>query len=166
MLVEADLDHAAGVSLATDGACGSLADVLAARRTVLEVLRTGPLGHSSSRRACASTAAIDWTATAQQRLIAELEQLSPHAEIVVVDAGSSRGPLARRFWQAASATLLVATPDETAVAQGYAAIKLLAADTPAAAVYSLLNQISDPLEARGVHDRLGRDLPALSGFEN
>ncbi len=166
VLVEADLDHAAGVSLAGETMRrGSLADVLAARRTLLEALEPGPSGIQVLPAPYASCEAIDWTAAAQTRLIAELERLSPHADVVVVDAGSTRGPFARRFWKAASAVIVVTTLDDTAVAQGYATIKVLSAETPSTPVYTLVNQAVDLSHASLVHARLGETCRRFLGLK-
>jgi MinD-like ATPase involved in chromosome partitioning or flagellar assembly len=93
--------------------------------------------------AWASGESTDYPAAPQERFIAELEQLAPHAEVVVVDAGGSRGAFARRLWHAAGAALVVTTIDDASIMQCYAAIKVLAAGDSPVPVYTLANLAPD-----------------------
>ncbi len=139
--------------------------MLAARRTLLETLEPGPSGVQVLAAPYASHEATDWTAAAQNRMIAELARLSPHADVVVVDAGSRRGPLSRRFWRAANAVIVVTTPDDASVAGGYAAIKALAVEAPTAGVYTLVNQAGDLSRAALVHARLAETCRRFLGLK-
>ena len=76
-------------------------DVLAGRRGVHEVLERGPPGIQVLPGAWAPGEMTDVPAAAQQRFVTELQNLGPHAEVVVIDAGSTAANFARRFWQAA-----------------------------------------------------------------
>ncbi|MGC3971163.1 MAG: P-loop NTPase [Pirellulales bacterium] len=108
------------------------ADVLAGRRTVHEVLQLGPGGVQVLPSARGSSEAGDCTPQAQDRLLTQLESLGPHADVIVIDAGSGSGRAMKRFWDAADLVLLVSHPDTVAVMDAYAAIKLICQDgTPA-----------------------------------
>lgn len=133
------------------------ADVLAGRRTVHEVLQLGPGGVQVLPSARGSTEAADCTPQAQDRLLAQLESLGPHADVVVIDAGSGSGRVMRRFWEAADAVLLVTHPDTVAVMDAYAAVKLICREhPPRATICCVANCATDEIAAADVHERLDR----------
>jgi flagellar biosynthesis protein FlhG len=153
VFVDADLDHGGNSQLSQNSAGGSVIDVLAGRRDVHEVLERGPAGIQVLSGAWACGEPADFPAAAQDRFVAELEHLAPHAEVVVVDAGSSRGGFARRLWDAASAVVAVTTPDDASIMQCYAAVKRLAGGN-ATPVYTLVNRAGDAPTAADVHARI------------
>src|SRR5262249_4599865 len=124
VFVDGDLDHGGNANLCQHPQFGSVVDVLKGKRTVHEVLERGPSGVQVLSGAWASGELIDFSSTAQQRFISELKSLSPHAEVVVVDAGSSRNQFVRQFWQAASEILVVTTTDSISIMDSYAAMKV------------------------------------------
>src|SRR6186997_2625784 len=130
VLVDADF---AGPDVTT--LCGidepyGAAEVLSGRRTVHEVLSRGPGGIQVLPSTRGVTEAADCTPAAQERLVAQLEGLGPHADYVLLDAGSGSGRVMRRFWEAADAVLLVTHPDDVAVMDAYAVIKLVCRENP------------------------------------
>jgi flagellar biosynthesis protein FlhG len=162
VLVDADF---AGPDVAT--LCGldepyGTAEVLAGRRTVHEVLSRGPGGVQVLPSARASADAADCTPAAQERLITQLEGLGPHADFVLIDAGSGSGRAMRRFWEAANAVLLVTHPDDVAVMDAYAVIKLVCRDNPLAAVVAAVANCVDGSAADDspVDDSTVDDVPA------
>jgi flagellar biosynthesis protein FlhG len=153
VFVDADLDHGGNTQLA-EYPDGSVIDVLAGRRNVHEVLARGPSGIQVLSGAWASGETTDCSEAAQRRFISDLKHLAPHAEVVVVDAGSSRGQFARRFWRAAAAVVVVATTDETSIMQCYAAIKVLWGGEEPAPIYTLSNLVSDAAAAARAQARI------------
>lgn len=142
------------------------ADVLAGRRTVHEVLQLGPGGVQVLPSSRGSTEAADCTPQAQDRLITQLEGLGPHADVVVIDAGSGSHRVMRRFWDAADLVLLVTHPDTVAVMDAYAAIKLICQDhPPRATLCSVANCATDEVAAADVHDRLDRACRRFLGLQ-
>jgi flagellar biosynthesis protein FlhG len=154
VFVDADLDHGGNSNLAQHPERGSVVDVLAGRRTVHEVLERGPSGMQVLSGAWASGEPSDCSAAAQQRFVAELKNLAPHAEIVVVDAGSSRNHFARRFWHAADAVLVVTRTDSVSIMDTYAAIKTLLAGDASVPIHTVVNLASDAAIAADVQSRI------------
>jgi flagellar biosynthesis protein FlhG len=152
--VDADLDHGGNARLGQHPERGSVIDVLAGRRTVHEVLERGPSGIQVLSGDWASGALSDCSAAAQERFVADLKNLTPHADVVVIDAGSSRNHFARRFWQAANAVLAVTTADATSMMECYAAIKVLLAGDALPAIFPLVNLAPDAVAAGDVQARL------------
>ena len=103
----------------------ALADVLAGKRTLAQVLHPGPAGVQVLP---GTRELVRWHETAEHawdRLMIQLASLSPRPEVVVIDAGNRPDPLARRLWQAADRVLVVTTVETAAIMDAYAAIKLL-----------------------------------------
>jgi flagellar biosynthesis protein FlhG len=90
----------------------------------------------------------------EEQFIDELQTLAPRADVVVIDAGSGRGPLVHRAWQAAGVALVVTTADPASVMQCYATITALAASEARPALRTLVNFAHDARSAAGVHARV------------
>ena len=131
----------------------SVADVLAGRLTVHEVMQRGPAGVQVVPGAWGRDSERLASAAAQRRLMAELQDFGRYAEVVIVDAGNGIGEVSHRFWQAAQLVLLVTTPDANAIMDAYACVKVLAEQAPAR-VLTLVNAAGSPDEAQQVHLRL------------
>ncbi len=154
VLVDADL-YRPGVA----SACGltgeaGIAEVLAARRDIHEVLQPGPGGVQVVAGQASAGNPADWGEVAQQRLLRQLKKLGRHADLIALDAGSGGHEVLRRFWRAADEVVLVTTPDPQAVMKAYTAIKCLAGANPAAVLRLLLNRTTDPNMAKDVHQRM------------
>jgi flagellar biosynthesis protein FlhG len=154
VLVDADL-HQPGVA----PACGlsgdaGIAEVLAARRDIHEVLQPGPGGVQVVAGYASAGHPADWGEVAQQRLLRQLKKLGRHADLIALDAGSGGHEVLRRFWRAADEVVLVTTPDTQAVMEAYAAIKRLAGANPAAVLRLLVNRAADPSVGKDVHQRI------------
>jgi flagellar biosynthesis protein FlhG len=152
LLVDADMNHADVAAHCQLEARDTIADVLAARRTVHEVLTRGPAGIQIVAGAWSATSVPDCSPAAQDRLLAELDRLGRHADLVLLDVGSGLNHVVRRFWQAADAVLLVTTPDRVAIMDAYAAIKVLAAHRELS-IQTITNR-ADAQTATHVHARI------------
>jgi flagellar biosynthesis protein FlhG len=154
VLVDADL-HRPGVA----SACGlsgeaGIAEVLAARRDIHEVLQPGPGGVQVVAGQASAGNPADWGEVAQQRLLRQLKKLGRHADLIALDAGSGGHDVLRRFWRAADEVMLVTTPEPQAVMEAYAAIKRLAGANPTAVLRLLVNRAADSSVAKDVHQRI------------
>jgi flagellar biosynthesis protein FlhG len=153
LLVDADMNRADVATLCHLETRDTIEDVLSARRTVHEVLHRGPAGIQVLPGAWSVGKVPDCSPAAQERLLRELDRLGRHAEIVVLDVGSGLNHVVRRFWHAADSILLLATPDNIAIMDAYAAIKVFTADRPAAPISTLINR-ADPDAAAQAHARI------------
>jgi flagellar biosynthesis protein FlhG len=154
VFVDADLDHGGSANLCQHPQIGSVVDVLKGKRTVHEVLERGPSGIQVLSGAWASGELTDCSAAAQQKFIAELKSLAPHAEVVVIDAGSSRNHFVRGFWHAANGVLVVTTTDSVSIMDCYAAIKVLLSGDAPVPIHTLVNLASDAQLAADVQSRI------------
>jgi flagellar biosynthesis protein FlhG len=87
-------------------------------------------------------------------VLGQLPGLVPRPEVVVIDAGSRPGALARQCWQAADRVLLVSTPDTAAIMNAYASIKLLNDPSRSASIALVLNRSHDDSAADEAQRRL------------
>ena len=154
VFVDADLDHGGNSRLTQHPEQGSVLDVLAGRRSVHEVLERGPLGVQVLSGAWAQGAPVEFSAAAQHRFVSDLKNLGAHADVVVIDAGSSRSPFARGLWQAASVVLAITTTDPGSIMECYAAIKVQLDASETTSVYTLANLSDQPEEAAEVQARI------------
>jgi flagellar biosynthesis protein FlhG len=156
ILVDADLERGTVAQLCGITERSSVIDVLSGRRSIHEVLLRGPVGVLVVPGVWAPGATADSSATAQQRLIDQLRGLGAHADVVVIDTGSGRNGFVRRFWQAADAPLVVATPEPVAIMECYATIKVLLAGTASIVVRTLINRAPTVERATEVQLRIAR----------
>jgi flagellar biosynthesis protein FlhG len=132
----------------------TMADVLSERQSVEEALQPGPEGIRILPGAWGLDLSADCSPTAQERLVGQLQGLSPDAEIVLLDVGSGTSRLVRRFWQAAAEVLLVTTPDLTSVMDAYATAKIIARGDDSLRLRCVVNFAPDVRRAADVHARL------------
>lgn len=156
VLVDADLQGGDVHQLCQIQSLYSVADVLAGRRSVHEVLATGPGGLQILPGIWALGEAADCSEAAQLRLLSELRGLGEHADFVVIDAGAGLTRSARLFWQAADHVLVVTTPDPVAVMDSYAAIKVLVGGNFHVKIDALVNKSPDRETAADVQHRLSQ----------
>ncbi len=134
----------------------SVADVLAGRRTVREVLQPGPGGTQVLPGVWGAAAPLDDSPPARQRLVDGLRGLANLADVIVADAGNRISPLVRSLWRAADLVLAVATPELPAVMDTYAAVKTLTAEDLLVPIHLVVNQAPSEEAAEEAHDRLAR----------
>jgi flagellar biosynthesis protein FlhG len=154
ILVDADLSGADATLLCGLESSESIGDVLSGRRTMHEILQTGPGGIQVVPGIWSPSTVPDCSPSGQQRLRRQLDQLGRHADWVILDAGSGLNHVVRRFWQMADEVLLVTTGEAAAIMDTYAAIKLFLGELPRAAVQTAVNQSHSEAESAAVHVRL------------
>lgn len=142
----------------------TVADALAGRRNIADVLQRGPAGVLVARGAWGSSELANCSPDAQERLLNELAALGAAVDVVVMDAGSGLNRVVRRFWRSADLLLLVAAPEAQAIMDTYAAIKVLVSADFAAPIRSFVNLSADEVAAEAVHDRLGEACQRFLGL--
>ena len=123
----------------------------------------------------------DLNAGQREALLRAMVSLEDASDVVIVDTGAGLGPGVLTFAHAADATLVVATPEPTSIADAYALIKCMARSeggpnqlgpnqlgpnrtSPSRRVWLLVNQAADEREAFGVHARLAATCSRFLGF--
>ena len=154
VFVDADLDHGGNANFGQGQAGGSILDVLAGRSTVHEVLERGPSGIQVIAGRWASGHVSEPSARAHERFLANLKDLAPHADVVVIDGGSSRNQFARRLWQAADVVLVVTTSDRLSIMDAYAAIKAMTDTDRAEQYHVVVNRETDSTAGGDAQSRI------------
>jgi len=165
VLVDADLYRADIATLCGIDERGNVADVLAARRDIHEVLHRGPSGIQVIPGLWAPGHPADYSDAAQQRLLRQLGTLWRQADLIVLDAGNGGNEVVRRFWKAADEILLVTTPDSMAVMDSYATIKRLADSKEDLTIRLVVNKAADRRVADDVHRRINVSCQRFLGFQ-
>ncbi len=165
VLVDADLYRADIATLCGIDERGNVADVLAARRDIHEVLHRGPSGIQVIPGLWAPGHPADFSETAQQRLLRQLGTLQRHADLIVLDVGNGGNEVVRRFWRAADEVLLVTTPDSLSVMDSYATIKRLAGAEENLTIRLVVNKAADQSVADDVHRRINVSCQRFLGFQ-
>jgi flagellar biosynthesis protein FlhG len=156
VLADTDPNSAATATLCRIEERFTIADLIASRRTIDEVLQPGPGGIRVLPGTWGLTQPQDHTANDHERFIKQLVGLGDAAQMVVLDVGNQANRSVRRFWQAADSILLVTTPDITSVMNSYAAIKLLSPGLGRISVRPIVNMANQQSVADDVHTRLYR----------
>jgi flagellar biosynthesis protein FlhG len=164
VFVDADLDHGGNANFGQGHASGSILDVLAGRCTVHEVLERGPSGIQVIAGRWASGHVSEPSVRAHERFIAALKDLAPHADVVIIDGGSSRTQFARRLWHAADAVLVVTTSERLAIMDAYAAIKAMTGGDRPVSRHVVVNCEADATAAGDVQSRIAEACDRFLGL--
>lgn len=132
-----------------------IAEVLAARRDVHEVLERGPCG-LQILPGPASPIHHEVTLREQQRLLQQIHTLGLHADWVLVDAGEIANPLLTLFWRSADQPVLVTTSESSVLMDSYASLKTLHALSRVDWPRLIVNRVDDATTADEVATRIGR----------
>ncbi|MCA9155319.1 MAG: cellulose synthase operon protein YhjQ/BcsQ [Pirellulaceae bacterium] len=167
VLVDADLRRAEIARRCKLRENNGIAEVLAARRDVHEVLERGPCG-LQILPGPSSPIHHEVTPREQQRLLQQIHTLGLHADWVLVDAGEIANPLLTTFWKVADQPVLVTTSESSVLMDSYASLKTLHAQTRVAWPRLIVNRVDDATTADEVATRIGRScerfLEAQLGF--
>jgi flagellar biosynthesis protein FlhG len=165
VILDADLTRAQVADLCGMRPACTIADVLAGKRGIHEVLERGPGGiqlvAGSNSPQCRSLC----SARAIGRLLDQMRALGRHTDVVVIDIGSSPTDLMSRLWHAVDRVLVMTTPDQLAMMDGYALIKSLAAGAEERRPLSLVvNQVGSESLALDIYGRMDRSCRRFLGL--
>jgi flagellar biosynthesis protein FlhG len=164
VLADVDMNRADVANLCGLEVHENIGDVLAGSRTIHEVLHRGPAGLQVLPGSWSPRCVPDCSPPAQERLLREIDRLGRHAEMVVLDAGSGLNHVVKRFWQAADLVLLVTTPENTAVMDSYASIKVFSGSRKGKQVRVFVN-CADEAAGEGVCARIERACQHFLGID-
>lgn len=164
VLVDADLYRADIAPLCNLPERGHVGDILSARRDIHEVLERGPGGILVVPGVWAPEHEIPFSQHAQQRLLKQVNSLGRHADMVLMDAGSSSVDKLHRFWGAAHEVVLVTTPDSMSIMDCYATMKTaLGTGVAPDLIRLIVNKVSTQEEAVDVHRRIEQSAARFLG---
>lgn len=155
VLVDADLYRADVAILCSLPERGHVGDILAARRTIRDVLQSGPSGVMVLPGMWAPDHDTPFTQLDQQRLLKQIRSLSPHVDIVVIDTGRAGFDASACFWLEADDVIVLSTPDTISIMDCYATIKMaMSASNACPQLHLIVNQVESECDAQDVHRRI------------
>lgn len=155
-LVDADLALANLDILLDVDVYADLSDVVAGTRRLDEVVIDLPCGVQFVPGASGLANLADLTQFEGARLLEELTALEEDNDIIIIDCGAGIGPDVLRFAGAADTALIVTSPEPTALADGYAMIKVLTAGGYEGRLRLVVNLTADRAEAKDAYRRISR----------
>jgi flagellar biosynthesis protein FlhG len=166
-LLDADMGTANADVLCNVMPVHTLAHVVTGRRQIEEIVIQAPGGFSLIPGASGLAQMAALGSAQRERLIQQFARLEQAYDVLLIDTGAGIGPGVLGFLSAADRTLIVTTPDPTAITDAYAVIKTAHRQNAHLDARLLVNQANDPEEGRQVYTRvanvcrkfLGLDLP-------
>jgi flagellar biosynthesis protein FlhG len=134
----------------------NLSHVISGARTLREIRLDGPGGIHLIPGASGLTAVADCTASAQQEILQQLEELEQEHEFLLIDTGTGIHHAVCQFVTAADLGLVVTTPEPTAIADAYATLKAFSAQPGVPDLEVLVNRADSAEQARDIVARLQR----------
>ncbi len=153
-LVDADLGLANLDILVDAEPRANLSHVIAGRRTLAEVLVDLPSGVQLVPGASGLVNLANLGEFQRARLLQELATLEDDNDVIIVDTGAGISPAVLQFTAAADHTMVVATPEPTAITDAYAVVKILMQRGYDGQISLLVNQAPSRQEARATQQRI------------
>jgi flagellar biosynthesis protein FlhG len=133
----------------------NVAHVVTGARSLRDVALAGPAGVKILSGARSLSDLAEASPGCQRDVVQQLEELEQSCDFLVIDAGTGFQASARRLLTAADTTLVVTTPEPTAIADAYAIIKGLSPAAPPR-VEIVVNQCEAASLAQTICERLAQ----------
>ncbi|MHC4552896.1 MAG: MinD/ParA family protein [Planctomycetota bacterium] len=128
----------------------NLSHVVSGRRTLEEIIQIGPGGVEVICGGSGIESLANLNSFQRQRLIDELDQLQVRSDVLIIDTGAGIHSTVIGFCLAADHTLVVTTPEPTAMTDAYAMIKVLASKNYTGRISLLVNMAQTPAEGKKI----------------
>jgi flagellar biosynthesis protein FlhG len=132
----------------------NLQHVINGEKSIAQILVKGPGGIEVVPGSSGITRIADLNAAARQSVLAGLRDLQDLADFVIIDTMAGIGQNAVAFASAADETLIVTTPEPSAIVDGYAMIKTLYALRDDAVIRMIINMAANEAQAKAVANKL------------
>ncbi len=132
----------------------NLGHVLSGRKSIDEITQSGPCGVDVICSGSGSEDLANISHFQRQMLVDELEKLQHRSDIIIIDTGAGIHAQVLAFCMAADHTLVVTTPEPTAITDAYAMIKILAGRTYKGRISLLVNMAENVAEGRKTYRQI------------
>ena len=132
----------------------NLSHVVAGKRTLEEITQIGPGGIEVICGGSGIESLANLSTFQRQRLIEELDGLQERSDIIIIDTGAGIHSTVLGFCLAADHTLVVTTPEPTAMTDAYAMIKVLAAKNYTGRISLLVNMAQSLAEGKKIYRQI------------
>lgn len=164
-LLDADMGTANADVLCNVMPIHTLAHVVTGRKQIEEIAIQAPGGFSLIPGASGLAQMAALGSDERQRLIDQFARLEQAYDVLLIDTGAGIGPGVLGLVASADRVLVVTTPDPTAITDAYAVIKTAHRRAPHLDARLLVNQSSDPDEARQVYTRVANVCRKFLGLD-
>lgn len=134
----------------------NLLDVLKGRREISDVLQEAPGGISILSGASGEEELANLSGDQCRNFVDQLQELDRLVDILIVDTSAGLSERVMQFVNAADRTLLVTTPEPTAVTDAYAIIKSALRDPPRPSMNLVINRADSIMEGKNVAEKMKR----------
>lgn len=131
-----------------------LGHVLRGERTLRDILYAAPCGIQIIAGGSGISELANLNDEQRQRFISGLEELDELADIILIDTGAGLSHNVLAFVLAVEEVIVVTTPEPTALADGYATIKVISRENPDAHLRLVVNMAASETEAEATSERL------------
>jgi flagellar biosynthesis protein FlhG len=132
----------------------NLSHVLSGRKNLDEIIQPGPCGVDVILSGSGSEELANISHFQRQMLTEELDKLQHRSDVIVIDTGAGIHAQVLAFCMAADHTLVVTTPEPTAITDAYAMIKTLAGRAYKGRVSLLVNMADNMAEGRKTYRQI------------
>jgi len=134
----------------------TLADVVAGRATLAEVILAGPKGVRIVPSASGKRHMAEMTPVQHAGIVQAVSSFDGPLDTLVVDTAAGINDAVLTFCQAAQEVLVVVCDEPASITDAYALIKLLARERGQLRVHVVANMVRGPVEGRALYDKLAR----------
>ena len=134
----------------------TLEHVISGRARLVDAMVAAPGGFRLIPGASGVAGVADLGPMARHRLLEQLSVLDRSADVLLIDIGAGIGANVVDFAAAAHTTLVVTTPEPTAITDAYGMIKSLCESMPNAQIELAVNMADSWEEGRDVYERINR----------
>ncbi|MBL7214990.1 MAG: MinD/ParA family protein [Phycisphaerae bacterium] len=132
----------------------NLSHVVAGKRTLQEITQIGPGGIEVICGGSGIESLANLSTFQRQRLIEELDRLQERSDVIIIDTGAGIHSTVIGFCLAADHTVVVTTPEPTAMTDAYAMMKVLASKDYAGRISLLVNMAQSPAEGKKIYRQI------------
>ena len=132
----------------------NLSHVVSGQQTLEDIIHIGPQGVEILCGGSGVETLANMGTFQRQRLLEEMESLEERADLILIDTGAGIHSSVISFCMAADHTLVVTTPEPTAITDAYAMIKVLASNNYRGRISLLVNMAQSLAEGKKVHRQI------------
>jgi flagellar biosynthesis protein FlhG len=125
--------------------------MMSGHKSLEEIICTGPCGVEVICGGSGFEELANLSPFQRERLIHELDELQNSRDVIVIDTGAGINASVLGFCQAADHTVVVTTPEPTAMTDAYAMIKVLSGRGYAGRISVVVNMVSSITEGKKVY---------------
>ncbi|HOK95847.1 MAG TPA: MinD/ParA family protein [Anaerohalosphaeraceae bacterium] len=132
----------------------NLGHVISGQRTLEQITHIGPNGIEIICGGSGIETLANLNSFQRQRLMEEMEALHNRADVILIDTGAGIHSAVIGFCMAADHTLVVTTPEPTAMTDAYAMIKVLSSKQYPGQISLLVNMACSRIEGKKVYRQI------------